>query len=792
MTEESLRGIISRYFEYSVLISIIIILSLAPVSASFSENVKSEETHSERLYSLKAPENLEVEHSDPIGELVENGNFSEDYEPWDLTEEQSGGKAGWDDKSNSADGSGSIHIQATQEGQGTTTEEAYWQQDIPATEGAITFSGAFNKNITLQPGGNLNHSMVEIQVADTEDGWQTIYEDTDNSGQDPEWIDFGPNEYEPNGKVTSVRVYMLLEVEGSVNPHPDSGDIWVDDISMVSDSSDGNDHNLLTWDTSPDDPENVTHYNVYRSERRGSGYEIISNESADGSETYQYMDEGKGRADDTIWWYKVEAANQSEDPAETDPVQEPGPQPPTDPNPEDGADGVSTYPELSVSISHIEGNNVDSVTFYDASDNTEIGSKDDVGDGSRTEDVIWDGLEAGEEYNWYTVAEEDGIGSVKSDTWSFTTNPDGVAVETLEAKNVTTDSARLRGNVTSLGVYDQVEVYFRWRQEGDIEWNETDVQTISAAEESDEVIDGLDDEMKYEFKAVMEQDHMEEFGDLREFTTRREAFFEIEIVDYDRQVVEGEELVVNYTVENIGDVRGTQDIHFTVYDNASDEVYSDVMKSLELNGDEIYEKGNFSWMPEDAGEYSFKIASDSDHHPGDDVSVEGAALPDGQSFDDWWSYLILGLAALVIIAGGLLYKNKSAKEEPVIEEIFLISERNSMLILHNTRRLKPDRDSDIIAGMFESVQKFIEDSFQDAEDWTLNKMEFGDNKVVVERGEHVYMAVVYKGELSEKKVQEIRDVITKIEEEFGVQLEEWDGDRKEIQGIDNIIEELFS
>ncbi len=158
----------------------------------------------------------------------------------------------------------------------------------------------------------------------------------------------------------------------------------------------------------------------------------------------------------------------------------------------------------------------------------------------------------------------------------------------------------------------------------------------------------------------------------------------------------------------------------------------------------------------------------------------------------WWPFLILVSAAFVAMAGGILYKKRSSTEEPVIEEIFLISKRNSMLILHNTRRLKPDRDSDIIAGMFESVQKFIEDSFQDAEDWTLNKMEFGDNKVLVERGEHVYMAVVYKGEFSEEKVQEIRDVIAKIEEEFGEQLEEWDGDRKEIQGIDNIIEELFS
>ena len=115
-----------------------------------------------------------------------------------------------------------------------------------------------------------------------------------------------------------------------------------------------------------------------------------------------------------------------------------------------------------------------------------------------------------------------------------------------------------------------------------------------------------------------------------------------------------------------------------------------------------------------------------------------------------------------------------------------------MLLLHNTRRLRPDRDSDIIAGMFEAVQNFIEDSFQDTGDWELNRLEFGGNKIVVERGEYVYMAVVYEGELSEEEIQDIRDVIERIEDKFGEQLKEWDGDRKELRGIKDMTQDLFS
>ncbi|MBS3782341.1 MAG: hypothetical protein KGY68_07030, partial [Candidatus Thermoplasmatota archaeon] len=158
----------------------------------------------------------------------------------------------------------------------------------------------------------------------------------------------------------------------------------------------------------------------------------------------------------------------------------------------------------------------------------------------------------------------------------------------------------------------------------------------------------------------------------------------------------------------------------------------------------------------------------------------------------WWPFLILIAAAFIAMTGGILYKKRSSTEEPIIEEVFLISQRNSMLILHNTRRLQPDRDSDIIAGMFEAVQNFIEDSFQDTEDWELNKLEFGGNKIAVERGEHVYMAVVYEGELGEEKIQELRDFIEKVEERFGEKLKEWDGDRNELRGLKDMTKDLFS
>ncbi|MFP4185145.1 MAG: InlB B-repeat-containing protein [Thermoplasmata archaeon] len=272
----------------------------------------------------------------------------------------------------------------------------------------------------------------------------------------------------------------------------------------------------------------------------------------------------------------------------------------------------------------------------------------------------------------------------------------------------------------------------------------------------------------------------------------QKPFFDVEIVDHDEEVIEEEKFVVNYTVTNMGAMTGTMDVHFVVYDNNSNEVYSDEVEGIELNGGESYDEGNFSWEAEEPGDYSFIIASEDDDYQEESLSVKEDISSDGGSSDRWWPYLILALAAFAVIIGGGVYKKKSAKKEPIIDDIFLISQRNSILISHYTRRLKPDRDSDILASMFDVVQSFIEDSFQDTGDWKLNKLEFGENKVVVERGEYVYMAVVYEGKFTEDDIQEIRDLIEKIEDKFEEELKEWSGIREELRGIEEIIQDFFS
>ncbi len=107
----------------------------------------------------------------------------------------------------------------------------------------------------------------------------------------------------------------------------DFGQGWrVDDILIIAEVvGEGDEHNLLTWNASPDDPDEVSHYNIYRSEEFDGVYDYISSVLVDGSAEYEYLDIEKGMADGVFWWYVVRAVGTNGlEEENNNPVQEPG------------------------------------------------------------------------------------------------------------------------------------------------------------------------------------------------------------------------------------------------------------------------------------------------------------------------------------------------------------------------------------------------------------------------------------------------------------------------------------
>ncbi|MFP3872200.1 MAG: InlB B-repeat-containing protein [Candidatus Aenigmatarchaeota archaeon] len=83
--------------------------------------------------------------------------------------------------------------------------------------------------------------------------------------------------------------------------------------------------------------------------------------------------------------------------------------------------------------------------------------------------------------------------------------------------------------------------------------------------------------------------------------------FEVEIIDHDQEVVEGEEVSIDYRVTNTGYDEETQNIEFEVDGAVEDSL------DITLEGDEEYE-GNFTWRTEigDAGSHQLAVKSEDD------------------------------------------------------------------------------------------------------------------------------------------------------------------------------------
>jgi hypothetical protein len=152
--------------------------------------------------------------------------------------------------------------------------------------------------------------------------------------------------------------------------------------------------------------------------------------------------------------------------------------------------------------------------------------------------------------------------------------------------------------------------------------------------------------------------------------------------------------------------------------------------------------------------------------------------------------LLVMIIALCVISFIYLMRLKSFK----FEEVFLIY-KDGLLIAHASGGRRSSQDSDIFSSMFTAVQDFIHDSFSDAdrptESWPLKRLDFGDFKIAIDRGEYIYIAAVFSGFPIRKMLVRIENLRKEIEKKYIDILPTWAGDMDSLSGAQKIIEELL-
>ena len=154
---------------------------------------------------------------------------------------------------------------------------------------------------------------------------------------------------------------------------------------------------------------------------------------------------------------------------------------------------------------------------------------------------------------------------------------------------------------------------------------------------------------------------------------------------------------------------------------------------------------------------------------------------------------LTGLLAILVGgagAGGLVVFVVYRRYRVHIEDVFLIY-RDGILISHLTQADVQEKDEDQLSGMLTAVQDFVQDAFTYGRDRELHQLEFGDYHILIERGKHVYLAVVYQGRDSGLIRKKVRTVRERVEAAYGSVFDTWDGDMGQVEATRDLLREGF-
>jgi PKD repeat protein len=239
----------------------------------------------------------------------------------------------------------------------------------------------------------------------------------------------------------------------------------------------------------------------------------------------------------------------------------------------------------------------------------------------------------------------------------------------------------------------------------------------------------------------------------------------------------GEAIQVSVTVHDPNGVSSVT-LHYSI-NNASEQTLS-----MTRSGAEGVYVAQIAPQNHDCNIAYWVTATDSSSN----VRTTGQLVITVSSVPITTEYVLLWLSAILIIVAVLLLFMRNAMVP--VDEVFIIY-NDGRLMAHQTRRLKPGMDDEILSSMLVAIQGFVKDSFKDESSTHLQRLDFGEKKILVERGDSFYLAVVLHSHRAGNVPQRMQAVIEDIHREYGLALKEWDGDLEKVRGVKDQTERLF-
>jgi len=126
-------------------------------------------------------------------------------------------------------------------------------------------------------------------------------------------------------------------------------------------------------------------------------------------------------------------------------------------------------------------------------------------------------------------------------------------------------------------------------------------------------------------------------------------------------------------------------------------------------------------------------------------------------------------------------------EDFTIDEVFLIY-RDGRLISHVAPK-ESTIDNQLFSGMLIAIQSFVKDSFKDQEG--LTSFEFGSRKMILEKGNYVFLAVALSGAEPKILKGQMHELIQKVEGLYAGIVEKWDGNTGGFKDVELMLAAIF-
>jgi len=257
--------------------------------------------------------------------------------------------------------------------------------------------------------------------------------------------------------------------------------------------------------------------------------------------------------------------------------------------------------------------------------------------------------------------------------------------------------------------------------------------------------------------------------------------------------------VLNIQPKQITVVEGTQvaiDLSGNVTDPDIDDTYFEFQAISEYvpdyiamrSGILVLEFHDFLGSSEESRTFNItiRVADLSGLSDSDTLMITVVRAPVDVAKDNPWLYI--GMIAMGGAAIGMLLFAVSRRKKPFVVQDMMLIHNDGFLITRLAHHAVGEIDQDVMSGMLTAVLNFVEDSMGTSAD-SLKTFGFKEYQVLVSRGQKVFAAVVFKGDLPSDIDKPMKEFIDTVERVYKKKLAHWTGDiETDFAGVEVLIQ----